>query len=237
VFFRPNADIPFRPPRQYISEVPCLSGQGDRCEIAGIAGCWSGFAFCAALTMNELKTLPRPTVEARLASEPWVSDYLYASRLYSESSKDDAVFWYYVGQLRGHIYFVAHPGEQESQETFSTMTTVMGESINFYASTDPIKFAYTINRVLAWDAANDDPQTPKSEFQAQRDQVRQGLTGLHDEILLHADEIRAAHKSHPQMTDKTNTTSVSGKAAADVFHDLKVVAISGAVIDKYAFRR
>jgi len=166
--------------------------------ILGTVGCWSGLALCASLTSTELKTLPRPAVEARLSSEPWASDYIYVSRLLSEGNKDDAVFWYYVGQLRGRIYYAAHPGEQESQEAFSATTSQLGESINFYAGADPTRWADTINKALAWDAEHDDPQTPKDKFQVQRNQVRQGLVGLHDWTLQHATQLQAAHKSTPK---------------------------------------
>jgi hypothetical protein len=163
--------------------------------IFGVVGFWSGLALCGPLTSTEITTLPRPTVEARLSSEPWPSNYIYVSRLLHEGDKDDAVFWYYVGQLRGRIYYAAHPEDQEGQEAFSATTLQMGESINFYAGADPVKWAGTIDKVLAWDAEHDDPQTPKDKYQVQRDQVRQGLVGLHDWTLEHIAQLQAAHKS------------------------------------------
>lgn len=145
--------------------------------------CWSTCVFCASLTTVDLKNLPGPAIEARLAAEPYVSDYLYAARLLSEDKKDDAVFWYYVGQLRGRVYYTAHPSDQDGIETFSSVTQVLGESINAYAGSDPAKWAAIINKVLAWDASHDDPQSPKGQFESQRQQVRAGLSQLRDSIL------------------------------------------------------
>jgi hypothetical protein len=158
---------------------------------------WSCSAFCDPLTSVDIKTLPRATIESRLAGEPWSSDYVYAARLYSEGAKDDAVFWYYVGQLRGRIYFRAHRGQQEPNEAFSAMTAELGESINFYAGNDPVKWANTIDHVLAWDDAHDDPFTPKGEFKSQRDDVRSGLIQLHDTVLKRAAQIKASHERQP----------------------------------------
>lgn len=154
----------------------------------GALFCWSTHVFCAALTTVDLENLPEPAIEARLAAEPYVSDYLYVARLLREGKKDDAVFWFYVGQLRGRIYYTAHPSGQGATETFSSMTQVLGESINTYAVAHPEKLAAVINKVLDWDASHDDPQSPKGEFAGQREQVRAGLSKLRDSILQKARE-------------------------------------------------
>lgn len=147
---------------------------------------WFTLGVCASLTTVELKNLPERDVEARLVAEPYVSDYLYAARLFSAGKKDAAVFWFYVGQLRGRVYYTAHPTDLDGTEAFTSMTQVLGESINAHAGADPTKWAAILDKVLVWDASHDDTLTPKNEFARQRDEVRAGMKQLRESVLLQA---------------------------------------------------
>ncbi len=98
---------------------------------------------------------------------------------------DEAVYWFYRGQLRYRIYLSAHPELPPDGEPAisASMNSMLGEPINRYAFGDISKLAATLGRVLAWHDANDDPFTPKAKFAAAHKQQRDGLAELRAKIL------------------------------------------------------
>ena len=68
----------------------------------------------AALSPEDLKKLPPATIEAALPNEHPSVYYGYAARLFREEKKDEAVFWFYVGQLRYRFHLKANPNMDPS---------------------------------------------------------------------------------------------------------------------------
>ena len=71
-----------------------------------------------------------------------------ASRQLEFGSKDDAVMWFYAGQLRAR-YSPLFTGEQSQQVTISTMT--LGEGINAHGMRDIVKMIELIAKAMHWD--------------------------------------------------------------------------------------
>lgn len=119
--------------------------------------------------------------------------FVLAKKLFEENRKDDAAFWFYVGQIRYRAYIAANPKLDRSGDPalFSSLFNVLGPSINGYAFGDIPKLLGTIDAALAWDASKEDRFAPKSPS---RDQVRAGLVKLQKEIAARRDEIRATRK-------------------------------------------
>ena len=63
----------------------------------------------AQLELQDVIDKPRQDVEQALPASHPSNYYAYATRLFHDGSKDDAVFWFYVGQIRYRFYLSAHP--------------------------------------------------------------------------------------------------------------------------------
>jgi hypothetical protein len=114
--------------------------------------------------------------------------YALAKRLFEEGERDEAVFWFYTGQIRYRAYIMSHYTQlQDDNALFSSLTENVGEPINAYALGDIVGLVNTIDRALAWDAANPDEFAVAS----MREQSRVGSWGMKSRLLRTADEIRA----------------------------------------------
>lgn len=141
-----------------------------------------------ALTPEQVKTLPHAQVEARLPQLHPASYYLYASRIFNEGRKDDAVVWYYVGELRYRFLLAARPSlEREESTVFNSMHSMVGGMINQYAAGDLERWIGQIDAALAWDEANPNGFTSKIAYPAAYRSSRAG-----------GDKLKAAIKSDPE---------------------------------------
>jgi hypothetical protein len=74
-----------------------------------------------------------------------------SNRLWGAGRKDDAVSFFYLGQLRYRAYLLSDPKRDRS--LFDAMMSAMGPPINQYAFGDIKALIATIDRVIAWDGA------------------------------------------------------------------------------------
>jgi len=150
----------------------------------------------AALTPDEIKTLPRPEIEAKLPGEHPSSYYSYANRLFFEGKKDEAILWFYVGQLRYRIHLKAKPPSDPSGDPalFGSLNATLGQIFNEYAGGDPKMWATQITNALAWDAAHPNEFTQKKEFQAIHTEIRTGLEKFAKQIEDTTNKIREERK-------------------------------------------
>lgn len=140
------------------------------------------------LTPEQVKTLPHAQVEAKLPQQHPASYYLYASRIFNEGRKDDAVVWYYVGELRYRFLLEARPSlEREESTVFNTMHSTVGGMINQYAAGDLNRWIGQIDEALAWDEANPNGFTSKVAYPAAYRSSRAG-----------GEKLKAAIKSDPE---------------------------------------
>jgi hypothetical protein len=127
---------------------------------------------------------------ANIEGEHPAAYYVLAKRLFQEGKKDEAVFWFYTGQIRFRSRLMSHPNLPKDGEpaVFSSLSEVIGRPINEYAFGDIPKLITIIDRALAWDAAHASPFAPKGKV---HDGVRAGLEKMKAEVLASAHEIRA----------------------------------------------
>ncbi len=117
--------------------------------------------------------------------------YQYAQRLFDEGRRDDAVFWFYVGQLRYRFYLSANPTLPDSDPAlFVSLNATVGQEINEYAGGAPATWIAAIDRALAWDMTSPNYFTSKEHFHKEYIVVRSGLIELKKMIQSQAQEIR-----------------------------------------------
>ena len=141
----------------------------------------------------ELVSLPPAALSKAMVDKHPGVQLVFAQELFKLGRKDEAVFWFYVGQLRFRSFLASKPGQDPSgaPAAFSALFQTIGPPINQYAFGDIPALAATIERVLAWDSEHADPLTPKGP---ERDQVRAGLQRMKADMLARQDEIRAQRK-------------------------------------------
>lgn len=111
--------------------------------------------------------------------------YLLAAKLFKdESSKREAVFWFYVGQLRYRYHLSANPGLAPDGDPalFASFSEVIGRPINEYAGGVPDLWIAEIDHALAWDAAHENGFTPKSKAPENYRQIRDGLVAMREQL-------------------------------------------------------
>jgi hypothetical protein len=150
----------------------------------------------AALSPDDLKKLPPAKIEAALPNEHPSAYYGYAARLFREGKKDEAVFWFYVGQLRYRFHLKTKPNVDPSGDPalFSSLSATVGKTINEYAGGDVEDWVKAIDRALKWDADTPNGFTSKKKFATIYKENRAGLTKMRDQGESQADSIRQQRK-------------------------------------------
>lgn len=118
--------------------------------------------------------------------------YILAQRLFAAGRRDDAVFWFYAGQLRYRIRLACHPELAPDTEPalFGSLHETVGRPINEYGFGDPPALAATLERVRAWDEATRNGFEPKAPCAAAIAEQRQGMGQLLSHLRDNADQIR-----------------------------------------------
>lgn len=118
--------------------------------------------------------------------------YVLAQRLLAANRRDEAVFWFYAGQLRYRIRLSCHPDLRPDIEPalFGSLQETVGRPVNEYGFGDLTALTTAMERVLAWDAATHNGFEPKAACATQIAQQRQGLGQLIAQIRADPDAIR-----------------------------------------------
>lgn len=154
---------------------------------------------CAAeLKPADVRTLPHEEVTRMLPAAHPADYYVYASRLFQEGSKEDAVFWFYVGELRYRFHLAANPqlAPDGDPALFGSLHENIGSTINGWAGADPDSWARQMNRALDWDARNDNGFTSKAKHPKEWRETRDGLEQLHAWVLSHKASILEDRKKN-----------------------------------------
>jgi hypothetical protein len=125
-------------------------------------------------------------------------NYRRAAELFGSGRKDDAVFVFYLGQLRYRAHLSARRDLKPDGDPalFASLSEVVGRPLNEYAFGDIPALARTIDAVLAYDRANPDRFTPPANFPQAYAGVRDGLASMRAQMLADADKIRATRRSN-----------------------------------------
>ena len=119
--------------------------------------------------------------------------YYLAKKLFAAGQKDDAVFWFYAGQLRYRVYLAVNKDKLDPSgdpAVFSALSEEIGRPINEYAFGDIPQLAKTIDAVVAWDQSHNNALTPREKHKSQYDEIVSGLTQMRDQLVQQADSIR-----------------------------------------------
>ncbi|WP_421950383.1 hypothetical protein [Pelagibacterium sp.] len=119
--------------------------------------------------------------------------YVLASRLYDRGDRDEAVFWFYAGQLRYRTHLACNPDLPPDGDPalFSALSDVIGSEINFYAFGNLDLLLETIDAVIEWDQSTPNGYAPDADCSTSRIDVLAGLRQLQTHIAENIDEIRA----------------------------------------------
>jgi len=118
--------------------------------------------------------------------------YMLAAKLFKDpATKREALFWFYVGQLRYRYHLAANPDLPRDGDPalFTSFSEVIGRPINEYAGGVPDIWIAEINHALAWDTAHDNGFTPKTKSPDQYLQIRAGLVSMRDQLSAMKDKL------------------------------------------------
>jgi hypothetical protein len=76
--------------------------------------------------------------------------YFLSSVLFEEGKKDDAVFWFYAGQLRGRID-ANICADKTARGAIDVLNQRFGPAINQYSFKDISKLTNAVERVISWE--------------------------------------------------------------------------------------
>jgi hypothetical protein len=124
--------------------------------------------------------------------------YILAGKLFEAGARDEAVFWFYAGQLRYRFHLAANPDLPPSGDPalFASFSQVLGQPINEYAFGDLAALVGTIDKVMAWDERTDNEFTSKTAQAAAWGEIREGLGKMREYVVANGDEIRAQRKQN-----------------------------------------
>lgn len=149
-----------------------------------------------ALEVEEANTLTTQEVQANLADSHPSVFYVFAKRLYADDRRDEAVKWYYVGQIRYRFFLKANPGlpEDDDPAIAAAVEEMLGRTITPWAGGDPYRWAASIDEALDWDARHPNALTNKVAHGRALDEVRTSMVVMRNEILANVEQIRAARR-------------------------------------------
>src|SRR5262249_44723347 len=95
--------------------------------------------------------------------------YILAQKLFESGKRDEAIFWFYAGQLRYRFHLVANPKLDPSGDPalFASLSEVIGRPLNEYAFGDLKALDATLDKVLTWDKATPNGFTSTKTHQAE----------------------------------------------------------------------
>ena len=117
--------------------------------------------------------------------------YVLTSKLMGAGRLDEAVRWFYIGQLRYRFYLMTNPPDvSDAGILFSALSESVGRPINEYAFGDVDGAVRQIDAALAWDEAHPNHFTSKDAHPAQLATVRDGLIAMRDDMIARKQEIK-----------------------------------------------
>lgn len=121
-------------------------------------------SICLAIEPQDVMKWPRAQVERALPASHPMAYYLYAARLFHEEDKKDALFWYYVGEIRYRFYLATNPNlpPDGAPALFASLHESTGSVVVAWGKTHPTISAEELQRALKWDESSDNGVTSKA---------------------------------------------------------------------------
>ena len=111
--------------------------------------------------------------------------FALATELFRSGQREDAAFWYFVGELRYRFLVLAKAkGSELSEEQghFWLLSESVGQSIYQRANKHSASLMQAIDRALDWDLQQPNGYTSKTEFKAEHARARQEMLALRERI-------------------------------------------------------
>lgn len=118
---------------------------------------------------------------------------LAASRHFEFGAQEEAVLWFYAGQLRAR-YSPQLTGENSQLITISTMT--LGEGINAYAMRDIVKMIETIAKAMQWDEKTYDTWAKANKLDPGSAELLKRRSDARDGLVTFATDLRANRQKY-----------------------------------------
>jgi hypothetical protein len=166
--------------------------------LLAVAVAASTFAQQSSKVEDDFNRLTADELQAGIEKRHPAAYYVLAGKLFSGGRQDEAVFWFYEGQLRYRFHLSANPGLPPSGDPalFASLSQVIGQPLNEYAFGDLEQLTATIDKVLAWDERTDNGFTSKATHAAALTDVRGGLIKMREYLKTNGNEIRAQRKQN-----------------------------------------
>lgn len=141
---------------------------------------------------NELADQSIEDLKQDIVDKHPVNYFILAAKLYNEGSFDEAVKWYYIGQIRFRAYLEANPDLEQSEDPalYYALRYSLGTPINEYAGQNVDNWARLIEEAYKWHSDNPNGFTPKSSHQQIYQEIESGMLELRDYVLENKEEIR-----------------------------------------------
>jgi hypothetical protein len=153
----------------------------------------SVLAFAAAALASSAVAADEARLLAGLEGDHPAGYYRRAADLFRAGRRDEAVFVFYLGQLRYRTHLAARPELPRDRDAaaFASLSEVVGRPVNEYAFGDIPALDRTLRAVMAYDAAHPDAFTPPDRYPQASRSVREGMERFRQKIVAERDSIRA----------------------------------------------
>lgn len=147
---------------------------------------------------NDMTKLTPDQLKKGIENQHPSAYYILAQKLFQSEKKNEAVFWFYAGQLRYRFYLLANPNLSPSGDPalIASFSEVIGRPINEYAFGDLKALDATIGKVLTWDQETRNGFTSTKAHHDEWVKTRNGLTDLRNYLKQNGDSIRAQRKAN-----------------------------------------
>lgn len=139
-----------------------------------------------------------------------IAMFFLAKRLSDAGRMEDALFWFYEGQLRWRAHLAMNKDQMEADE-YERLFSDIGPDINKFAARHIPIWLATIDKVLAWDTAHPDDFTPPGD---DKNKSREGLAKFKDYIVAHKDEITQKAVEEDKQEGATADDPYAGSGGA-----------------------
>ncbi len=153
----------------------------------------SALALAAAALASSAVAADEARLLAGLEGDHPAGYYRRAADLFRAGRRDEAVFVFYLGQLRYRTHLAARPELPRDRDAaaFASLSEVVGRPVNEYAFGDIPALDRTLRAVMAYDAVHPDAFTPPDRYPQASRSVREGMERFRQKIVAERDSIRA----------------------------------------------
>ncbi|MBB4003201.1 hypothetical protein [Aurantimonas endophytica] len=141
--------------------------------------------------LSDRMTMPLADLERAVKNDHPYGYIILAVRKFQAGDKEEAVRWFYVGQLRWRFHIAANPDLPPDGDPalLASMLDGFGRPINEWVGGDVDGWIAFMQAALDWDEANHNGFTAKEDHPTEYRRVRNGLVELITSIRERREEI------------------------------------------------